>query len=79
MIGMILHYDLRPGDGGGHCGRLDLSATRAFRHAQKDRAAFQINGPCSPFKAEDRLRTQTGDPESRDLRFFELACPGTGR
>ena len=53
-------FDL-PGDGRGHCGRLDLPATRIFRHTQKDRAAFQIYGPCSAFEAEDRLRTQTGD------------------
>jgi hypothetical protein len=53
-------FDL-PGNGRSHCSRLDLSPTRAFRHAQKDRAAFQINGPCSAFKAEDRLRTETGD------------------
>jgi len=50
-----------PGDGCCHCGRLDLPAPRVFRHTQKNRAAFQINGPCSAFKAEDRLRTETGD------------------
>ena len=61
MIGMILHHDLCPGDGRSHRGRPDLAATRVFRHTQKDRAAFQINCPCSAFEAKDRLRPETGD------------------
>ena len=69
MIGMILHHDLCAGDGRGYCGRLDLPATGVFRYTQKDRAAFQINRPCSAFKAEDRLRTETRESHILKSQF----------
>jgi hypothetical protein len=61
MIGMILASRSLSRDGRGHCGRLDLPATRVFGTLRRIEPLFQINGPCPAFEAKDRLRTQTGD------------------